>query len=180
MDTAAPEAVAGMLARSNEIDAEIAAITGRPMTSGHLGEWIASQVFDIELERSAVAKAIDGRFRSGPLAGRTVNVKWHLKREGLLDLTTSGLLDYNLVLTGSRSAATSSRLGTRPWRIDGVYLFDAKELIADLTVRRLRVGIASSVRAQLWNSAEVFPTSRARLLPLSQEQRDALRLWAQA
>ena len=28
-------------------------------------------VFDIELEPSAVAAAIDGRFRSGPLQGRT-------------------------------------------------------------------------------------------------------------
>jgi hypothetical protein len=37
------------------------------MTSGHLGEWIAAQVFDIALEASAVAVGIDGRFRSGPL-----------------------------------------------------------------------------------------------------------------
>jgi hypothetical protein len=45
------------------------------MTSGHLGEWIAVQVLDIELEVSAVSAGIDGHFRSGPLQGRTVNVK---------------------------------------------------------------------------------------------------------
>jgi hypothetical protein len=39
------------------------------VTAGHLGEWIASVVFDIELESSASAKGIDGRFRSGPLRG---------------------------------------------------------------------------------------------------------------
>jgi len=35
----------------------------------------------------AVAPAFDGRFSSGALQGRTVNVKWYLKREGLLDVT---------------------------------------------------------------------------------------------
>jgi hypothetical protein len=50
------------------------------MTSGHLGEWIASQIFDIQLEASAVTAAVDGRFRGGPLAGRSANVKWYLKK----------------------------------------------------------------------------------------------------
>jgi hypothetical protein len=112
----------------NSVDAEIAVITGRPMTSGHLGEWIASRVFDIELEPSAAATAIDGRFRSAPLAGRTVNVKWYLKREGLLDMSSSPVLDSYLVLTGPASAAASSRESTRPWSVDAVYLFDAHEL----------------------------------------------------
>jgi hypothetical protein len=62
-----------------------------PMTLGHLGEWIASQVFDIELEPAATVPAIDGRFRSGPLQGSTVNVNWYLKREGLLDMSESNL-----------------------------------------------------------------------------------------
>ncbi len=57
--------------------------------AGHLGELIASRVFAIELDASASAAAIDGRFTEGPLGGRTVNVKWYLKREGLLDLTES-------------------------------------------------------------------------------------------
>lgn len=45
------------------------------MASGHLGEWTASKVFDIELEKSAVAAALDGHFRGSPLAGKSVNVK---------------------------------------------------------------------------------------------------------
>ena len=71
--------VASLLHERNAIDAELARLIQRPMTSGHLGEWIAAQVFDIELEASAVAAGIDGRFRSGPLQGRTVNIKWYLK-----------------------------------------------------------------------------------------------------
>jgi hypothetical protein len=78
------------------------------MTSGHIGEWIAAQVFGIELEASAVAAGIDGRFHSGPLQGRTVNIKWYLKREGLPDTTEPAALDYYLVLTGAPAAAVSS------------------------------------------------------------------------
>ena len=61
--------IAELLRARDSIDAEIAVITGRLMTSGHLGEWIASRVFDIELEPSAAAAAIDGRFRSGAFRG---------------------------------------------------------------------------------------------------------------
>ena len=101
--------VAQLLRERNAIDKEIAAITHRPMTSGHLGEWITAQIFDIQLEQSAVAAGIDGIFRSGPLQGCTVNIKWYLKREGLLDTSESARLDYYLVLTGPPSAAASSQ-----------------------------------------------------------------------
>ena len=71
--------IASLLHERNAIDERIAGVIGRPMTAGHLGEWIAAQIFDIELEASAVTAAVDGQFRSGPLLGRTVNVKWYLK-----------------------------------------------------------------------------------------------------
>jgi hypothetical protein len=100
VDTDSLARAAALLRERNEIDAELARLMHRPMTSGHLGEWIAAQVFDIELEASAVAAGIDGRFRSGPLQGGTVNIKWYLKREGALDTTESTALDYYLVLTG--------------------------------------------------------------------------------
>lgn len=74
MDSLAQAAT--LLRQRNAIDVELARLIHRPMTSGYLGEWIAAQIFDIELEASAVAAGIDGRFRSGPLQGRTVNIKW--------------------------------------------------------------------------------------------------------
>jgi len=40
-------------------------------------------------------------------------------------MSESSVLDYYLVLTGPRSAALTSRGGTRPRRIDHVYLFHA-------------------------------------------------------
>lgn len=169
--------IANLLEDRNKIDDQIAAVTHRPMASGHLGEWIASQVFDIELEGSAAAAAVDGRFRSGPLQGRTVNVKWYLQREGVLDMTTSDLLDDYLVMTGPISPATSSHGGTRPWRIEHVYLFDARSLRHDLLSRGLILGIASSIRMQLWMQAEIYPQATNPRLAPTAEQRAALQLF---
>ena len=136
-------------------------------------------MFGIELEASASAKAIDGRFKAGPLAGRTVNVKWYLKREGLLDLTPSDELDHYLVLAGPASAAASSRGHIRPWVIANVYLFDARALREGLIARGRRVGVASSVRAVEWAAAEAFPREHP-LLPLTDGQRRALAHFAGA
>jgi hypothetical protein len=85
------------------------------MASSHLGESIAAMTFDIELETSGSRAAIDGRFMTGNLQGKTVNIKWYLKREGMLDITTTGPLDYHLVMTGRASSAASSHASTRPW-----------------------------------------------------------------
>ena len=134
--------IASLLCERNAIDEKIAAVIERPVTVGHLGDWIAAQIFDIELETSAVTVAIDGRFRSGPLQGRTVNGKWYLKREGSIDITESPALDYYLILTGPASAAMSSRGGRRPGCIEAVYLFDAKQLLDRQRTRGVKTGIA--------------------------------------
>ena len=170
------EELAALLGARNGLDSRIAELIGRPMTAGHLGEYIASRVFAIELEMSASAAALDGRFTTGSLAGRTVNVKWYLKREGLLDLTESDALDHYLVLTGPASTGASSRGQVRPWVISNVYIFDARALRDDLHARGRRVGVASSVRAAAWTGAEAYPREHP-LLPLSADQRAALRLF---
>jgi hypothetical protein len=170
--------IAEWLEERNRIDGQIAEVINRPMTSGHLGEWIAAQIFDIELESTATATAVDGRFRSGPLEGRTVNVKWYLQREGVLDMTAAETLDEYLVMTGPVSAAASSRGRTRPWRIDAVYLFDAQALRADLLDRGRQAGTASSIRNELWTDAEIYPEPRNDRLPLTEEQVKALRLFS--
>jgi hypothetical protein len=148
------------------------------MTSGHLGEWIAAQVFDIELDASAVAAGIDGRFRSGPLQGQTVNIKWYLKREGMLDITESAALDYYLVLTGPPSAAVSSRGTTRPWCINAVFLFDARQLRSEQIMRGVKRTVASSVTKQQWTAAEIYPSSTNAHLAVTSQQAEQLKLFA--
>jgi hypothetical protein len=149
-----------------------------PVVAGHLGEWIAAQIFDIELESSAVAKAIDGRFRSGPLAGKTVNVKWYGKEEALLDVSQDPVLDCYLVMTGPRGAAASSRGSTRPLLITSVYLFDARGLLRELRERGVKIGVATSITRAQWTAAEIYPDATNRALSLAAAQEAILALYA--
>lgn len=169
--------IAALLRERNVIDGELARLIQRPMTSGHLGEWIAAQVFDIELEPSAAAAGIDGHFRSGQLRDRTVNIKWYPKREGLLDTTESPALDYYLVLTGPPSAAASSRGSTRPWCIRTVFLFDTRQLRAEQIARGVKRGVASSVIRQQWTAAEIYPLASNPQLLVTPHQAERLRLF---
>lgn len=119
------EQLAELLRKRATIDERIAQLVGRPALPGHIGEFIAAAIFAIDLNESASAAASDGRFTSGPLAGKSVNVKLYGKHEGLLDLPRDGTrtADYTLVLVGPRSAAGTSRGTTRPIAISAVYLF---------------------------------------------------------
>jgi hypothetical protein len=170
-------ALADLLRERNAIDERISQIIQRPMTAGHAGEWIASRIFDVKLELSATVAAYDGKFRSGPLAGKTVNVKWYLKREGVLDMQSSPTLDYYLVMTGPRAAPISSKAGTRPWRIDSVYLFNSHDLLAEQQMRGVKIGIATSVREAQWSAAEIYPKATCQSLIVSPEQAALLRLF---
>ncbi len=173
-DEAELRQMAGLLRARNAIDDVIATITDRPVNPGHLGEWIAARIFDLELEQSTTARAIDGRFRSGPLMGKAVNVKWYAKREGALDMTEHSSLDYYLVLTGPRAAASTSRGTTRPLTIESVYLFPAAKLAETIHEAGLKLGIATSVRNALWDAAEIYPEQSNPELVLSPQQRHLL------
>lgn len=170
--------IADLLRQRNAIDERIAQVINRPMTSGHLGEWIASRVFDIELEASASKASIDGRFRTGPLQGKSVNVKWYTKREGLLDMISADVLDYYLVMTGPSSTAMSSAGTTRPWRIENVYLFDARQLRNEQQSRGVKVGVASSVPRRYWTEAEIYPEANNPLFNVTPEQAYLLELFS--
>ncbi len=136
--------LATLLTEMNSIRNRISEITQRPATIGHTGEYIASKIFDIELDESASSKGIDGHFRSGQLVGKSVNIKWYSKLEYLLDITPQTLPDYYLVMTGPKGQAVSSR---------GV-----------------NVGVASSVRKHEWQAAEIYPNKRSMVYRLSDEQ----------
>ncbi len=79
---------------------EIETMIDRPFNRGSVGEFIASRVFDIELEVPG-HKGSDGRFRSGPYKSKSVNVKWYIKQ------------GINLILT-----PTTSRFLLSAYRIE--------------------------------------------------------------
>lgn len=177
-DEARLKELAALVDRRNEIDRAIAALVGRPAEKGHLGEYVAANIFDVELAASANARGADGRFTSGPLAGRTVNVKWFAAQQGILDLAPVDGPDYYLVLAGPRGAAGSSRGAERPLCIASVHLFDGTALVAALRARGCKVGTASSVRTGEWLSSMVFPDPVSPLLQLTTAQRELLTLFA--
>jgi len=158
----------------NQVEREITALIGRPAAIGHIGEYIASRVFNIALEDSASHKSSDGYFRDGPLKGRTVNIKWFAFQEGILDITPEAFPDYYLVLTGLRSSAMTSRGRVRPWSIEKVFLFDARSLVDELRLEGVKIGIATSLRRHLWEKAEIYPADKGTVLQLSPTQREAL------
>jgi hypothetical protein len=59
----AVRAVARLVRERNEIDGEIARVMNRPALAGHLGEWLASQLFDIDLEPPARPRRSPGGSR---------------------------------------------------------------------------------------------------------------------
>jgi hypothetical protein len=80
--------VAALLRERNAIDAELARLIQRPMTSGYLGDWIAAQVFGIELEASAVASGIDGRTQASPFGAATRD-EWSLAALGVASIASA-------------------------------------------------------------------------------------------
>lgn len=170
-------ALAELVKARNAVASKIAALIKRPALIGHVGEFIASRVFEIDLEESATQKGFDGSFKEGTLRGCSVNIKWYAKQEGVLDMTPPALPDYYLVLAGPRASAESSCGMTRPWAIEAVYLFNARELAALLESRNIKVGVGTSVRQGLWSEAEIYPTQRNTRLVVSNQQRELLALF---
>jgi|SRR5581483_2274920 len=161
----------------NQTEREITALIGRPAAIGHIGEYIASRIFNIMLEESASHKSSDGYFRDEPLKGQTVNIKWFAFQEGILDITPESLPNYYLVLTGLKSGTTTSRERIRPWTIEKVFLFDAQSLVSELKLTGVKIGIATSVKKHLWEKAEIYPANRNIMFQLSKVQCDELALF---
>ncbi|MDQ3656606.1 MAG: hypothetical protein M3457_16215 [Chloroflexota bacterium] len=144
----------------NVVDGEITRLIGRPAHSGHLGEYVASAIFDIELEPTANKKAIDGTFRSGTLAGRTVNIKFGTRKHGMMNLVASAgpaqHPDYYLVLTGSGKGAVPAENHNAPWVIRQVLLFEANDLLEKLALKGVKLGVGTSVSSDLWMAAMIY------------------------
>jgi hypothetical protein len=119
--------LAALMRERNAVDSRIAAILDRPVHPGHIAEFVAARIFDIELEIAANATAIDGRFTAGPLAGKTVNIKYKGRDDSLLDMTLALDLDFYLVFTGERGEAVSSRGTVTPFCVRIVYLFYSRQ-----------------------------------------------------
>lgn len=170
--------LAGLVHERNRATDKIAGFVGRAAQIGHVGEFIASRIFDIELEESASAKGEDGRFRSGKLAGQSVNIKWYTKNDGTLAMREDALPDFYLVMFGPKQDALTSKGTTRPWVIEYVYLLGGGALARELKKRGRKLNEATSVRREDWDMCELYPEPRCPYLTLTDEQQRMLKLFS--
>ncbi|MEU2614518.1 hypothetical protein ABZ570_23480 [Micromonospora sp. NPDC007271] len=139
--------LAAPLRARDDLDARIAALTGRSARPGDIGEFIAAQVFDIDLAGIATQAGHDGRFRSGPLAGRTVNVKTYGDAFTGIGISPHPC-DVYLIFSGPRRPLGIVR--HHQWRISAAYLFETRRLLETLNNRGVKIGIATSIRRGIW------------------------------
>lgn len=167
----------------NRIESKIFNIIGEPGLVGHIGEYIAEAVFGIELEKSKTTKGFDGRFKRGNLRDRKVNVKTYPKRESFIDWRDDALPEYFLILSGPKRKTGKGAKAPRPITITNVHLFDVKRLRRTLKSRGIkiederRLTVQASVKAELWNRAEVYPRQTCKLLQLTGRQKEMLALF---
>ncbi len=160
-----------LIKERNSIDQEISSMINRPTTIGHMGEFIASKIFGIELEKSASNKSIDGKFSEGTLSGCTVNMKWFSNNDGHLNLTPNNPPDYYLVMTGPKIKPSSSLGKSAPLCIEYVFIFESSNLIQC----GVKSGTAKYVPNHLWNQAEIYPNQVSKLLIISDAQKKLIK-----
>ncbi len=175
------QGLASFIKIRNVVDEEIARTIGRPAHAGHIGEYVASAIFDIELMENAAHKAIDGHFRSGSLGGRSVNIKYGTRKDGLMNLVASldpmHHPDDYLVLAGPSVGAISSRGLSAPWVIQQVFLFESTELLSKLATKGVKLGVGTSIRSALWSEAMIYPDPVNSRFAITDEQKQALQLF---
>jgi hypothetical protein len=165
--------LASLLKSRNTIDDKIAAVIGRTAQTNNIGEYIASIIFRITLDEAGKRRGYDGRFNAGSLAGRTVDVQWHPKQNGQINIKLDAIPDYYLIMTGPE--ATSSIAS--PWIIESIFLFHANELLNALRERGVQLGNGTSVTGPLWERAEIYPVPRNNQLIVGDEERKLLVLF---
>jgi len=80
-----------------------------------------------------------------------------------------------LVLAGPEHSASKAR-DALSLAVRHVFLFDSAALMKNLQGGNVKLGVATSVRRELWLRAELYPEQRNRTLPLTPPQVEALRL----
>ncbi len=83
--------LANLISKKNIMDTGISKIIKRPTEKGHVGEYIASQIFDIELSDSATNKGSHGYFRTGNLSNKKDLHMQHQNRPNSRDFTAKGV-----------------------------------------------------------------------------------------
>ncbi len=169
------EYLADLLRVRNATERALQTVLERPGSIGDIGEVIAQTIFPIALHERRNHPGSDGWFHSGPLEGKTVNVKMYSNGETRLDIKPRPPWpDYYLVLRGAKAAKQHGI----PWHIEDVFLYDAGVLIPRLQERGTRLTVATSLRQGDRDEARIYPVREGAPLALTAEQIEQIRLFA--
>lgn len=170
--------LADLIRRKNAIDADIAAIVGRPAQMGHVGEHVAAEIFWHCARAFSINEVHRRLLRHGSLGGPVSQHQVVRETGGVAG--SCAQLPPGLLPSDDRTQgpAMSSRGGVRPWLISHVFLFESTNLYDALDRTGSKIGVATSVRAHLWAEAELFPEQRNPSLPLTSDQRNALLMFS--
>ena len=170
--------LSSLLVRRNAIDEKITALIGRPAIRGHVGEWIAQEIFKVKAGKIRESEGLRRpvyRRSAGRTDGECEVVR---QARGAARHQSSQRPGQYLVLTGPKAEATTSKGQTRPLVITEVFLFDASALVEQFKVQKRRLGVAASVRQHEWKTARVYPKAApGARLTLTDAQREALKLF---
>src|SRR6476661_6125780 len=150
--------LADLIRIRNYVNSSVSRIINHPAEVGHIAEFLMGEILDIELNAVANTKAIDGVFRSGSLAGKSVNVKYRAAQSRLLNLEE--FLDpslhahFYLSVQGPKSASKTSAGRELPFVIDSIYHFESTLLIPQLA-KPGKAGIGRFVPTALWQAAMI-------------------------
>src|SRR5690242_3582032 len=78
--------LADLIRIRNFVNSSVSRIINHPAEVGHIAEYLMGVILDIELNAVTNAKATDGTFRGGALAGKSMNVKFRAAQSRLLNL----------------------------------------------------------------------------------------------
>src|ERR1041385_2013862 len=96
--------LASLIKSRNTIEAKVANLIGKPAQVGNVGEYIAAIIFNIALDEEGKRSGYDGRFTQEQLAGYTVDIQWHPRQDGQINIRLDALPDYYLILTGPQGS----------------------------------------------------------------------------
>lgn len=174
--------LANAVREKNVVDAEVARLLNRPALPGHFGEFVAARIFDVELHSDAAHPGSDGKLQRGPLKGKSVNIKYTTKHDGLLNMSKDGKTepDCYLVMTGPKEDAGPSQGTVRPWVIESVFVFDARKLVGELKTLNpeKKIGVATYVPVALWKRAMIYPCANRPIPRVTAEERHRLALFS--
>lgn len=174
--------LAHLIEEHNRVKSEMTSIIGRPAQRGYVGDYIAAVIFGLTLHPSGSENRIgDGYFTAGPLAGQSVEVRWHSREGYRLDIDPAALPDYYLVFNGPPISTSELQRSPPQWAIGRVHLFQMSalhDLLDALPQRGHKANVAISVEKVRWDDAELYPRAHNAFFALTDAQQAQLSLFA--